>query len=65
MHQDHALDPPWDVDYNSDAAQLLRSQKTFEGKPDRREPLHDKVLAQMKILADAGPRNGFKRAVWL
>ena len=43
----------------------MRSQKTFEGKPDRREPLHDRVLAQMKVLGDAGPQNGFKRAVWL
>ena len=65
LYHDHALDLPWDQASDSDAAKLLRSQKTFEGKPDRREPLHDKVLAQMKILADAGPRNGFKRAVWL
>ena len=56
-HQDHAVDPPWDAHSDYEAAQLLRSQKTFEGKPDRREPLHNRVLAQMTVLGDAGPRN--------
>ena len=44
---------------------MLRIQSSFKGKPDRREPLQDKVLAHMKVLGDAGPQNGFKRAVWL
>ena len=64
-HQDHALDPPWDYDSDSEAAQLLRSQISFKGKSDMRKPLHDKVLAQMKVLGDTGSQNGFKRAVWL
>ena len=40
---------PWDYKSDSQAALLLRSQSRFEGKHDRREPLRDKVLAQMKV----------------
>ena len=35
-YQCHGLNRPWDYDLDSQAAQLLRSQHSCEGKPDIR-----------------------------
>ena len=54
---------PWDPDDNSDASILLRGQLSFEKGPERRSPLHDKVIVRMRELAE-GDKLGFRAAVF-
>ena len=44
---------------------MLKKQETFEGEPERREPLHDKVLAHMMELSEENHGLSFRQAAWL
>ena len=64
-YRKHRLPHPWDLKSQSKAVELLNQQISFEEKPDKREPLHDKVLAQMMRLADEGHQLSLRKAIWL
>ena len=64
-YKKHRLPHPWDLKSKSKIVELLNQQICFEEKPDKREPLHDKVLAQMMRLADEGHPLSFRKAIWL
>ena len=64
-YKKHLLSHPWDLKSQSKAVELLNQQISFEEKPDKREPLHDKVLAQMMRLADEGHPLSFIKVIWL
>ena len=59
------LPEPWHKSSEDDAAVLLKDQAKFEDKPEKREPLHNKVIALMLKLAEEGNNLGFRRAIWL
>ena len=59
------LSEPWNKKDDSEGATLLRKIKEFEGASAKREPLHDRVLAQMLDMSTGGPPHGFRRAMWL
>ena len=56
---------PWHKLSEDDAAVLLKNQSKFEDKPEKREPLHHKVIALMWHLLEEGNNLGFWRAIWL
>ena len=64
-YKKHRLPHPWDMKSQSKAVELLNQQISFEGKPDKREPLHDKVLTRIMRLADEGHPLSFRKAIWL
>ena len=49
----------WHKLSEDDAAVLLKDQSKFEDKPDKREPLHHKVIALMLKLAEEGNNLSF------
>ena len=64
-YKKHRFNPPFDKKDETDAARLLVEQKKYEDKPDKREPLHDKVIIKMMEMAEGGDPYGFRRAIWL
>ena len=56
---------PWQRNGNTTANDVVKKQETFEREPERREPLHDKVLAHIMGLSEKNNGLSFRRAVWL
>ena len=61
---DMGIHPPFVAKSMSKTARLLADAKTFELKPDRREPLSDRTFDKMHDLARQGPFTGFISLVW-
>ena len=61
---DMGIHPPFVAKSMSKTARLLADAKTFELKPDRREPLSDRTFDKMHDLARQGPFTGFRSLVW-
>ena len=59
------LPEPWDSLGMTQANNMLKKQKAFEGEPERREPLYDKVLTQMMTLSEASHELSFRQDVWI
>lgn len=57
--------PPFDRKGDTNANKLLNKQKEYEDVAAKREPLHDKVILMMKLMADKSSPYGFRRAMWL
>lgn len=64
LYKDKRFNEPFDRSSQSRAAILLREQKKYEDEPDRRQPLHDKVICMMKIIADGSDKLGLENAIW-
>ena len=64
-YKKHRLPLPWDLKSDSKGVELLNQQESYEKKPDRREPLHDKVLVKMMQLSEDSHALSFRRAIWL
>ena len=59
------LPEPWNSLGITQANNMLKKQKAFEGKSDRREPLHGKVLAHVMALSETSHELSFRWAIWL
>ena len=59
------LNPPYNRDSHSFSARILKEQKDYDKQPQKRDPLHYKVIATMYELARSAPPASFERAVWL
>ena len=64
-YKKYHLPEPWHKSSDDDAAVLLKEQSKYEDKPEKREPLHLKVLALMLQMSKDGNQLGFRRAIWL
>ena len=64
-YKKYRCNPPYDKKTETAAAKLLKNQKDFEGAPDKREPLHDRVIVKMYELSKEGDKYGIRRAIWL
>ena len=61
----HHLPHPWDLESQLKAVELRNHQISFEENPDKREPLHDRVLTHMMYLSGVGHSLKFRKAIWL
>ena len=59
-YKKYHLPEPWHKSSDDDAAVLLKEQSKYEDKPEKREPLHHKVLALMLKMAKEGNQLGFR-----
>lgn len=59
------FNPPFSASVSSIAARLLADHKSFEQKPDQREPLPTRTIAQLRDLAVADHPHGMRTAIWL
>ena len=64
-YKKHRLPLPCDLKSDSKEVELLNQQESYEKKPDRREPLCDKVLVKMMQLSEDSHALSFRRAIWL
>ena len=64
-YKQYCLPLPWDLKSESKTVELLKQQESYEKKPERRESLHDKVLAHMMHLTSESHPLSFRRAIWL
>jgi hypothetical protein len=64
-YKKHQFNPPFSKKSESDAAKLVKNQESFEDGPNKREPLHDRVLIRMYELAQEANKYGLRRAIWL
>ena len=64
-YKKYQYNPPFDKKTETDATNLIRNQAKFEKTPDKREPLHDRVIIKMYELSKEDNRYGFCRGAWL